>query len=196
MACTACGLLSARIGSPRPSRRASTSSLNVSAPKRRSLVAKASLGEPTHGQGSSSDGVVTTTSTRRGALFGIAAAGALWQSTKPAFAEDGMALERLKASEFSSSGTKETSDTVDMVPEVPIETVPEIDTPKLMKPVPPVRYKGTNWSVICPGSYERKSTEKPRRVYEQRGDCEPNCRDLQGACCWGFPESGDTLFYL
>jgi hypothetical protein len=23
------------------------------------------------------------------------------------------------------------------------------------------------------------STEKPRRIYEQRGDCEPNCRDLQ-----------------
>ena len=47
------------------------------------------------------------------------------------------------------------------------------------KPAPSVRYKGTNWSVICPGSYERKSTEKPRRIYEQRADCEPNCRDLQ-----------------
>ena len=33
--------------------------------------------------------------------------------------------------------------------------------------------------MICPGSYERKPTEKPRRVYEQRADCEPNCRDLQ-----------------
>ena len=32
-----------------------------------------------------------------------------------------------------------------------------------------------------PGTYERMSTEKPRRIYAQKEglDCEPNCRDLQ-----------------
>ena len=48
--------------------------------------------------------------------------------------------------------------------------------------MPPVRYKGSspgNWSVVVPGEYRRMSTEKPRRIYEQRTDCEPNCRDLQ-----------------
>ena len=45
-----------------------------------------------------------------------------------------------------------------------------------------MRYKGSspgNWSVVVPGEYRRMSTEKPRRIYEQRTDCEPNCRDLQ-----------------
>ena len=51
--------------------------------------------------------------------------------------------------------------------------------PATPKPPPSVRYKGTNWSVVVSGGYERKSTEKPRRIYEQRVDCEPNCRDLQ-----------------
>ena len=65
-------------------------------------------------------------------------------------------------------------------PTDPSEPVPSSAPPRdEAKPVPSVRYKGTNWSVICPGSYERKSTEKPRRVYEPRADCEPNCRDLQ-----------------
>ncbi len=103
MACTACGLLSARIGSPRPSRRASTSSLNVSAPKRRSLVAKASLGEPTHGQGSSSDGVVTTTSTRRGAWFAVAAAGGTRPTNKARFAKGRSARGRGKDGEAYES---------------------------------------------------------------------------------------------
>ena len=54
----------------------------------------------------------------------------------------------------------------------------ELPPPPPSRP-PPVRYKGTNWSVVVSGGYERKSTEKPRRIYEQRVDCEPNCRDLQ-----------------
>ena len=51
--------------------------------------------------------------------------------------------------------------------------------PPSSRPPPPVRYRGTNWSVVVSGAYRRMSTEKPRRIYEQRGDCEPNCRDLQ-----------------
>ena len=51
--------------------------------------------------------------------------------------------------------------------------------PPAPQAVPLVRYKGTNWSVVVSGGYERKSTEKPRRIYEQRVDCEPNCRDLR-----------------
>ena len=60
---------------------------------------------------------------------------------------------------------------------------PPAPTPTPAPPaVPPVRYKGSspgNWSVVVPGEYRRMSTEKPRRIYEQRTDCEPNCRDLQ-----------------
>ena len=52
--------------------------------------------------------------------------------------------------------------------------------PAASSAAPPVRYKGDNWSVVVPGAYARKATEKPRRIYEQRiADCEPNCRDLQ-----------------
>ena len=46
-------------------------------------------------------------------------------------------------------------------------------------PLPRSDTGGTNWSVVVSGAYRRMSTEKPRRIYEQRGDCEPNCRDLQ-----------------
>jgi hypothetical protein len=53
--------------------------------------------------------------------------------------------------------------------------------PAKAKPVPAVRYKGNNWSVVVPGAYTRMGTDKPRRVYEQKPglECEPNCRDLQ-----------------
>ena len=53
------------------------------------------------------------------------------------------------------------------------------ELPATPKPSPRALRGGTNWSVVVSGGYERKSTEKPRRIYEQRVDCEPNCRDLQ-----------------
>ena len=66
-------------------------------------------------------------------------------------------------------------------PTMDVEPAPA-PAPAASAPVPPVRYKGSspgNWSVVVPGEYRRMSTEKPRRIYEQRTDCEPNCRDLQ-----------------
>ena len=63
-----------------------------------------------------------------------------------------------------------------------VEPAPAAPAPAASAPAPPVRYKGSspgNWSVVVPGEYRRMSTEKPRRIYEQRTDCEPNCRDLQ-----------------
>ena len=67
-------------------------------------------------------------------------------------------------------------------PTTDVEPAPAAPAPAASAPVPPVRYKGSspgNWSVVVPGEYRRMSTEKPRRIYEQRTDCEPNCRDLQ-----------------
>jgi len=109
--------------------------------------------------------------TRRDALLGFAAAAVTTATGFPsiAFAEDESAT---RADEGAPVETNAGGD------ERP-EASRQLRTQSQRKPTPSVRYKGTNWSVICPGAYERKSTEKPRRVYAQRGDCEPNCRDLQ-----------------
>lgn len=106
-------------------------------------------------------------------------------SSEPAGARDAAApappsrrdaLRGLAAAVLTASASTALPDLAlaDALSDAPAELPPA--TPK---PSPPVRYKGTNWSVVVSGGYERKSTEKPRRIYEQRVDCEPNCRDLQ-----------------
>ena len=116
-------------------------------------------------------------STRRDALFAFAAVAAnAGFSAGTAFAEQTTTPSgddtsaRTSDPLFGSSSSPSVSDPG-------ADPAPSAAAPP--KPLPSVRYKGTNWSVICPGSYERKSTDKPRRIYEQRADCEPNCRDLQ-----------------
>ena len=118
--------------------------------------------------------------TRRDALFAFAAVAATaGVSAATAFAEEDTTSP--SGADGTTGGAEplldpsSTTTTTEPAPEPVPKPVPSQTPP----PVPPVRYKGANWSVICPGSYERKPTEKPRRVYEQRADCEPNCRDLQ-----------------
>lgn len=104
----------------------------------------------------------TTVASRRGALSAaLASALASAVATRPALADG--------------------DDRDVAAPTMDVEPAPA-PAPAASAPVPPVRYKGSspgNWSVVVPGEYRRMSTEKPRRIYEQRTDCEPNCRDLQ-----------------
>ena len=116
--------------------------------------------------------------TRRDALFAFAVVAATaGVSAATAFAEEDTTSP--SGADGTTGGENEPlldrpSSSTEPAPKEPVPS----QTP-VPNAVPPVRYKGANWSVICPGSYERKPTEKPRRVYEQRADCEPNCRDLQ-----------------
>ena len=129
-------------------------------------IAKASNGDSKPVVPLSTDLTKAAKSTRRDTLIGFAGVAFATVQTNKAFAEDSMA-------DGSPSSATSESIAAETFTFTPPEPVPQ-------KPVPPVRYKGTNWSVICPGDYERKATEKPRRIYEQRTDnCEPNCRDLQ-----------------
>ena len=137
--------------------------------RRTGLVARASV--PSENAGARDDAARSgkRECMRRDVLFAFAAFAAnAGSSAGFAFAE-----ESTSPSEATDAEPLLQSDRASTDPEPVLSPSPP------PTPVPPVRYKGTNWSVICPGSYERKSTEKPRRVYEQRADCEPNCRDLQ-----------------
>jgi len=84
---------------------------------------------------------------------------------------------------FDADATADVAADEVVMPAPPSNEEPPAPTSAPAKPkaAPAVRYKGTNWSVVVPGSYARMGTTKPRRIYEAKAglDCEPYCRDLQ-----------------
>jgi hypothetical protein len=132
--------------------------------RRRSVAAACASSDAVDGAESRSASRSAATS-RRGALGGALASALVAATARPSRADDDVATP-----DASSA------------PESEAEAPPAPTPTPAPTAVPPVRYKGSspgNWSVVVPGEYRRMSTEKPRRIYEQRTDCEPNCRDLQ-----------------
>ena len=132
--------------------------------RRRSVAATCASSDAVDGAESRSASRSAATS-RRGALASALASALVAATARPSRADDDVA-------------TPDASSAPESEAEAPPAPTPTPAPPA----VPPVRYKGSspgNWSVVVPGEYRRMSTEKPRRIYEQRTDCEPNCRDLQ-----------------
>ena len=181
MSCAAANAVTAATGVTRARRAAAETHASIRSRvenhrhRRTGVVARAGV-HPERGGARTNASSDASKSTRRDALFAFAAVAAnAGFSAGTAFAEQTTTPSGDDTSARTSDPLFGSSSSI--VSDPGTDPAPSAAAPP--KPAPSVRYKGTNWSVICPGSYERKSTEKPRRIYEQRADCEPNCRDLQ-----------------